>query len=104
MARFAILLHGRPVLLLDKDGNLSPGGVYSWRVVETSDPNTAIEHASLDLLSDELLREEMWNQPDDPPQVTVEEFSEMEDEACRDDFESQCVFYYDDEDALPFGA
>ena len=104
MPKFAVLLHARPVMLLDEKGGQTSGGVYCWRAVETNEMPAAVDLAREKLLADEVFMDEVWNQADDPPRVEVEEVAELEESTDLEDADSGCVFYYDDEDAVPYGA
>lgn len=99
MPKFAVFLHGRPVVMLDSKGERTPGGVYTWRSVEAADPEQAVAQARGKLLRDETLREEMWNGSDEPIEIEAEEVNALPEDADIDQADSGCVFYLDDEDA-----
>lgn len=104
MPKYAVLLHGKGLMLLNQDGEGTRGGVYSWRCVEAENEQQAFPLARQKLLADASFIEEVWNEPDDPPEIVVEETEQLEDAVDLAEADSACVFYYDDESALPFGA
>lgn len=99
MPKFAIFLHGRPVILLDERGERSPGGVYVWRSVEADGPEEAMAKAREKLMRDETLLEEMWNESHEPIVVEAEEVNPLPEEADLEEADSGCVFYLGDSDA-----
>lgn len=96
MPKFAVFLHGRPVMMLDQNGERTAGGVYTWRSVEAAGPEQAVAKAREKLLSDEVLREEMWNGSNEPIEIEAEEVSALPEDADVDQADSGCVFYLDD--------
>lgn len=90
-------------MMLDQKGEPKSGGVYTWRSVEAETQEEAIGRAREKLLSDEALTSEMWNRPEEPLEVEVDEVNLLPDTADVDQADSGCVFYFDDEDALPLG-
>lgn len=98
MPKFAVFLHGRPVILLDESGARTPGGVYTWRSVEADGPEEAVAKAREKLLGDETLLEEMWNEPQEPITVEAEEVNPLPEETDLEEADSGCVFYLGDPD------
>lgn len=101
VSRYAVLLHAQGLKLLNQDGQPAPAGAYSWRVVEAETPHEAEDLARSKLLSDEVFLAEIWNPPDEPPEIAVDEVSELESPSGGD---SGCVFYFEDENDAPYGS
>ena len=99
MPKFAVFLHGRPVILLDERGERTPGGVYTWRSVEAAGPEEAVTRAREKLLADETLLDEMWNESHEPIAVEAEEVNPLPEEADLEEADSGCIFYLDDDEA-----
>lgn len=93
MPRYLVLLHGKGLRLLDEDGTLVEGGVYTWRVLEADDPGRAGRVAATRLSTEEDLLREIWNPPGEPMEVEVEEVHEATDSAEDSGF----VFYCEDD-------
>ena len=91
-------------MLLDGKGRQTSGGIYCWRAVETDEMPAAMDLAREKLLADGVFMDEVWIQAGDPPRVEVEEVAELEESTGLEDADSGCVFYYDDENAVPYGA
>lgn len=101
MNRYAVLLHAQGLKLLNQDGQPAPAGAYTWRVVDAQTPHEAADLARLKLLSDEAFLAEIWNPPGEPPEVSVDETSELESSGGGD---SGCVYYFENENDAPYGA
>lgn len=101
MSRYAVLLHAQGLKLLNQDGKPAPAGAYTWRVVEAQTAHEAKDLARSKLLSDEVFLGELWNNPDEPPEIAVDEVSELESPSGGD---SGCVYYFENENDAPYGA
>jgi hypothetical protein len=97
MPRYAVLLHGRNLLLLS-EGQLRSGGVYAWRCVEAEDESAAVSLAILKLHRDQHYQKDVWNTTDSPPTIEAEQIDVLDPEVSLEDGDSACVFYVDEED------
>lgn len=101
MSRYAVLLHAQALKLLNQNGQPAPAGAYTWRVVEAQSSQEAEDLARSKLLSDDAFLAEIWNPADEPPEIGVDEISELESSSGGD---SGCVYYFENENDAPYGA
>lgn len=96
--RFAVLLHGKGLLLLS-EGVMKCGGVYCWKCVEAANEAAAVPLAIAKLQRDRIFQDEVWNSADAPPKIEVEQVDELNDAVELDEGDSACVFYLEDDGA-----
>lgn len=100
MPKYAVLLHGKGLRLLNEDGIPESAGVYTWRVIEAGDRAEAKRAARTRLMSDESFTQELWNPENAPIEIEIEEICE----AARSAEDSGLVFYFEDEETYPYGS
>ena len=77
MATYRALIEGRN-FLLNQDGKVARHGFYQTVFVGAADPATAESEALNKVRSDETLKAQTRNSPDDPPMLYVESLDELE--------------------------
>ena len=57
--RFAVLVHGKDLLIRDDDGSVAPGGVYTWRCLDATTADEAVELAIRSVVNSDAYSEEV---------------------------------------------
>lgn len=97
MPRYAVLLHGRNVLLMH-EGERRVGGVYAWRCVEAKDRAAAVTAAIHKLQTDKNYQDDVWNPVDSSPDFEAEQVDNLDPDVSLEDGDSACVFYIEDDE------